>query len=295
MIIDKSLWQTCKITGKNIKDFGKSGKYYTDIFKEHLDSLGISLVDYFVKYCNIENPICPCGVCNKKLSIVKKGANFYWKKFECGRNEGVKKWSEEAKSTRLGENNPMYGKNPWNKGKNKDNNPIMKEKSERAKGRITPEHVKIKQSESARKRIIHGMSGKTHSNEEKIRMRQRTLERLKNGDFGKTKTLPHKLLSNVLEDLKIKYEEEKSLYYWNFDFYLIDYDVYIEVDGDYWHSNPKFYPNGPETKSQKINYTRDISKNNYCKKNNIKLMRFWENDIITNKESIICKLKELSV
>jgi G:T-mismatch repair DNA endonuclease (very short patch repair protein) len=293
MIIKKSLWTICKVDGEDIKKRGRSGKYYTDIFKEHLDSLGISLLDYFTKYCNLKPPICPCGICKKEVGITKIGANFYWKKMACGRNKGLIKWSEEAKINRIGENNPMYNKTPWNKGKNKENNIILKSISERRKGRITPEHVKLKQSQSAKKRLIHGHTGRTHSIEEKNRMRKRTLERIKNGDFAKTNTKPHQELKNILENLQLNYEEEKILSYWSFDFYLTDYDIYIEVDGDYWHSNPKFYPDGPKTKSQKINYSRDISKNNFCNRNNIKLVRFWENDLIQNKKEIICKLEEL--
>lgn len=297
MIIDKKLWHISKIDNKKIQElskiYGGSGVYYTEVFEKYLDSKNISLVEYFTKYCGLELKKCLCGICNKDLKIIKKGSNFSWSKMSCGRNNGVIKWSKEAKISRSGENNPMYGKQPWNKGKNKYNDPIMRKNSEMAKGRVTPDHVKLKQSESAKKRLIHGHTGRTHSQEEKIRMRYRTLERIKNGSFAKTNTIPHQELKSIIEQFGLKYEEEKIIEYWSFDFYLNDYYLYIEVDGDYWHSNPKFYPDGPKTKSQKINWARDISKNNYCLKHNLKLVRFWENDIIQNRKEVICKLEEL--
>jgi G:T-mismatch repair DNA endonuclease (very short patch repair protein) len=115
---------------------------------------------------------------------------------------------------------------------------------------------------------------------------------IENGDFKQTKTKPHIAFGKILDSLQIKYKEELILSKWSFDFYLFDYDVYVEVDGDYFHSNPKIYPNGPKTKTQNINWYRDIKKNKYCKENNIKLIRFWECDILNDEELIKCRLKE---
>jgi very-short-patch-repair endonuclease len=116
---------------------------------------------------------------------------------------------------------------------------------------------------------------------------------ISDGKFKHTKTECHIRFENILKKLEIKYEDEFVVEYWSFDFYLPEYNFYIEIDGDYWHSNPKFYPDGPKTKAQKINYTRNISKNNFCIKNNLNLLRFWENQIINNEKDIICNLKKL--
>ena len=64
--------------------------------------------EYFEKIYN--RPICSCGICNQKVDIKWRGCgNFAWKKYKCGRNTGVKIWSEQAKESRKGKNNPMYG------------------------------------------------------------------------------------------------------------------------------------------------------------------------------------------
>ncbi len=99
-------------------------------------------------------------------------------------------------------------------------------------------------------------------------------------------------MCSILSSLSIIYKEELTLDCWSVDIYLPDYNTYIEVDGDYFHSNPKIYPNGPKTNTQKINWYRDIKKNEYYKKNNIKVLRFWESDILNDRNYIICNLKE---
>lgn len=55
----------------------------------------------------------------------------------------------------------------------------------------------------------------------------------------------------------------------------------VKADGDYFHSNPKFYPNGPETETQKVNFGKDKAKNKYIPKRGFKLIRFWEEDILS--------------
>jgi len=94
----------------------------------------------------------------------------------------------------------------------------------------------------------------------------------------------------ILELLEIKYIHS---YYIKsigkiFDFYLPDYNVLIEVDGDFWHCNPiKF--DKPQCKTQELNSINDKFKNEWALQNNFKLLRFWENDI-NNNITLIKKL-----
>jgi very-short-patch-repair endonuclease len=213
----------------------------------------------------------------------------------CGRFPGQKIWSKQAKITRRGSGNPMYGKEPWNRGLTKDISDSLQQTSKKLKGRKLSDEFKKKLSESAKRRTVHGHTGHKHSKETIEFLRQNTIRLIKEGKFKQTKSRPHIAFAEILKQLNISYEEEKQLEYWSFDFYLPDYNIYIEVDGDYFHSNPKIYPNGPKTKTQKINYARDISKNKYCQTNHIQLLRFWESDILSAKEDVICKLKELLV
>lgn len=293
MTIDKSQWYTCKKCQKNIHELKKihGGKniYLTRVFKKHLQhDHNMSIDEYF----NITE-VCPCGICNKKLGVTVKGANFAIKKYACGRNVGVKIWSEQAKTSRLGSNNPMYGHIPWNKDLTAKNNEKVYNIACKLKGKHTPEETRKKQSEAAKKRTIHGHTGHKHSASTKQKMKESTLRMIQEGKFKHTQTKPHNYFKNLLDKLGIKYNEEHILSLWSFDFYLVEYDIYVEIDGDYFHSNPRIYPDGPKTKTQKINAYRDWKKNKYCTDNGIHLIRFWESDIFhMSKEQLLCKLRE---
>ncbi len=295
--IDKELWQECKLCKKKIKDlaeiYGGSGKYYTQVFERHLKKdHNISRDEYFERYT--KRPKCLCGICNKPCSIVCLPRSvFKWQEYACGRFKGLMEWSEKAKITRKGKGNPMYGIEAWNKGLTAETNEVVKAVRDGMVGRTTPEEVKRKQSKSAKKRKVHGHTGCKHSDAMKEKARARTLQMIKDGFFKQLKSKCHIKFGEILGELGIDFEEEYRNGHWSFDYYLIDFDVLIEVDGDYFHSNPKIYPSGPKSKTQKVNFTRDCAKNKYCIENNLKLLRFWECDVLENSEGIKCKLKEL--
>ena len=70
------------------------------------------------------------------------------------------------------------------------------------------------------------------------------------------------------------------------------YDIFIECDGDYWHANPKLYNDSSKLNStQKHNVGNDKRKNIFLEKENKKLFRFWECDILKNKNKIMNTLK----
>ncbi len=290
MIIEKKQWSICSICQEALDSivnrYGGSGIYKSVAFKKHLkNDHNITLDEYF-----IEKPICPCGKCNKKLGVTIRGANIRYKKMACGRNDGVMAWSENAKKERLGNKNPMFNKIPWNKGLSKETSSSINRTSEKLKNKIVSNLTKQKQSESAKKRVFHGHTGKKHSEETKNKLRLNTLRLIESGRFINQNTLPCRLFQKLLVKLNINFIREKVVSYWSFDFYIPDKELYIEVDGDYFHSNPKIYPSGPKTSTQKRNATRDIKKNLFCKSNNMSLIRFWESEIIGDIECVQQKL-----
>lgn len=296
-IIDSEKWLKCKICGALLGDMEKpktkkSTTYRCEKFLFHLMKHDILPEEYFLIYENIEIPYCKCG-CGTRLKIVQKGKNILYRDKIRGhyvRSDAVLEWHKKMKEERIGKNNPMFGKKAWNKGKTKHNNESMKEISDKLKGRKLPLDVRKKQSISAKKRKIHGHSGFKHSEETKQKIREKTLEQIKNGVFTQLKSKPHIMMASLLDSLDIKYEEEKQEGVFSYDFYLIDKGIYIEVDGDYFHSNPLFYSEGPTTKTQKINWYRDIKKKEYSEERKFVVKHFWENDIMKN--TIVVK-KEL--
>ena len=92
-------------------------------------------------------------------------------------------------------------------------------------------------------------------------------------------------IGNLLIDNNIKFETQYDVYYENkkfktYDFYLKDFNLLIEADGDYWHVNPtKYDENNVLTETQKQKLENDKFKNKLAKDNGYNLIRFWESDI----------------
>lgn len=290
-IIPKEDWLKCHICSTDlsemVKKYGGSGIYKTQCFEKHLKKEhNISINDYFE-----HNHLCECGICGKKTKISKKGSNFYIKEYACGRNPGLLKWSRDAKMSRKGENNPMFNKTPWNKGLSKETSKSIDNMAKKRTGKKHSIISRIKQSVAAKNRKVHGHTGCKHSKENIEKFRQNTLMMIKEGRYKHTNTMPMRVFRNFLNNKSIKYEEETILSCWSFDFYLQDYDVYIEIDGDYFHSNPKIYPYGPKTKTQKVNKYRDDKKNKFCEENSIRLVRIWESEILGDVKCVEKKLR----
>ena len=92
-------------------------------------------------------------------------------------------------------------------------------------------------------------------------------------------------ICKLLLDNNIKFETQYDVYYEEnkfktYDFYLIDFNLLIEADGDYWHVNPvKYNENDILTETQEKNIENDKFKNKLAKNNGYNLIRFWESDI----------------
>lgn len=99
---------------------------------------------------------------------------------------------------------------------------------------------------------------------------------------------------NILEALNIEYIQQYKLsaigrYY---DFYLPEYNILIECDGDYWHADPKKYKKEDLNATQKRNIRVDEQKNKYALMYGYVLLRFWEKDIYKNKKKVISILEK---
>lgn len=108
----------------------------------------------------------------------------------------------------------------------------------------------------------------------------------------------NKRIGEILSSMGIRYEEEyylkggESRYF--FDFFLIDHNVMIEVQGDYWHANPKIYeandiisyPGGLKKSATEM-WKKDAKKR-AALPDNIKLIEIWESEMnkSTNYELI---------
>jgi len=92
----------------------------------------------------------------------------------------------------------------------------------------------------------------------------------------------------MLKRLGIKFRAQYILKDRIYDFYLPEYETLIEVDGDYWHCNPRKYPSGPVNKMQTENRKNDVYKDSLAKAWGFNLLRIWEYDI-RNKGGYVSK------
>ena len=100
-------------------------------------------------------------------------------------------------------------------------------------------------------------------------------------------------IEKILINNNIKYDKQKMFNdckYKNllrFDFYLEDYNICLEYDGIQHFKINEYYGGEKAFKEQKI---KDSIKNEYCKNNNIELIRIRYNEKVNKKlEKIIMK------
>lgn len=108
------------------------------------------------------------------------------------------------------------------------------------------------------------------------------------GLFNSVKSTYELGIESWLDHEKIRYKrnDRKILDGKELDFLLVDHNVAIEFQGDYWHMNPKlFSPNDQHAKRKqtaKEIWNYDKWKFDKCKEKGIYLFQIWESDWIDN-------------
>ena len=115
--------------------------------------------------------------------------------------------------------------------------------------------------------------------------------------FGTSK-LEQDFAKNFLDKMKVEYVwqfEAKDIKR-SYDFYLPNSNILIEVDGDYWHVNPKKYDINDRdslTPTQKRDIRVDEMKNKWALLHGIPIYRIWEDDIRNRPNDVMKNLKEI--
>ena len=128
----------------------------------------------------------------------------------------------------------------------------------------------------------HPQFGLKRTPEQIKRMRIITTNRYTNGSF-KRDTKPQVKINEILDELNIVYQNEYNCKYYAIDNYLSKHHLMIEVNGDYFHSNPLAFSKLNQMQVKGI--IRDKKKRTYIKKyKNIDVLYIWESDIKNNPE-----------
>jgi very-short-patch-repair endonuclease len=193
--------------------------------------------------------------------------------------QGLLKNSEETKKkkslARMGNKNPIFGKHHSQETKNKIGN-LAKERN------LDPLFKAKMDKYFADPEVRKGFS-------------TRRSTWMANNPFKFKPSKLETLLSKYLDEWSIKYERQQSIGNKVFDFQIKNTNIIIEVDGDFWHCNPKLWPEGPAFQCQADAVLNDRVKDLILKEKGFRLIRLWESDIKKNIEEVKQKiLKEIN-
>lgn len=259
-----------------------------------------------------EQQICKEYFSKEKPSIVILG-----EKWNCdgatirnilkGNGYILRNLSESHKGKFVGENHPMYGQHHSEKTKQKIREKIGgknhfnygKHLSEKTRKRISISNKGnlswckglTKETDERVKKVGDSNKGKIVSEKSKQKMREKALQRIQNQHGPYKDTKPELKMKGILNELTIPFEHQFRLKNHLFDFRILNTNIIIEVDGDYWHGNPKKFKK--LSKIQKEQKQKDIKNEELAKVNNFVLLRFWQNDILNKKDFVINKLNEV--
>lgn len=225
---------------------------------------------------------------NRKRSIKTSSEHRFlteagWKRLK-EINVGEKVLVKKAATLLYGKENPSFGKLVGNDFRVGCPNKFL--------GKKFSESHKAALKTSAKRRIIHGHLGHKHSEETKSIIRKKTLKQIKEGKFPQTNTLPHRTLVEEMKKEKLwkgfvnEFTIENKF---SIDIANPNLKIAIEVHGDYWHANPKFYDK--RNFIQGRNVGRDKAKANLLEKRGWTLLVFWQDDIINNLSGCIRDIK----
>lgn len=275
------------------------GIYYLDKFSNYLENKhSIKFKDYCKKYLKFDWPLCPASGEETGFRVTGKGV--FISKFKRGKITkkhcpNFAKSCRELSEKRKGIGNPMFGREAWNKGLDA-NHPKIAKIVEKSKGRKTSLESREKQSASAKKRLVHGHTGKKHSEETIAKLRENTAKMYRDKKYNRVTSIEIKVRDFLIEK-RINFEEQHFFKYYSLDFALINEKICIECQGQFFHCDPRFYPNGPISNVQRRNLGRDKSKRKYLESKGWKMIEIWEAEINDGqfKDILTCKLKELKV
>lgn len=298
-------FSTCLIDGRTRAEITKlypgNGVYYMQKFDRYVqENHGINVKQYCIEYGGVTWPTCPgtgkevgyrsCSGEGLLIPLYVRGG------MRKDNHAGFKASCERLSVERKGEGNPRFGEAPWNKGiKAADDPRVARALAAALAAPFTPERLE-KMRQLSLGKAHHNMP---HSPETVEKMRIITARRWATGGFNVTNTSIHVKMREFLSALPLAqpFVEEHTEVYYSIDFAFPELKLAIECDGDYFHINPHFYPDGPKDKIQRRNAGRDKAKNTFLGNRGWTVLRYWECDINagTYKEPLLCKLRELGL
>ena len=108
-----------------------------------------------------------------------------------------------------------------------------------------------------------------------------------------TSKLEERFKEEFLDKLGVKYDyqyEAKDIGRW-YDFYLPEHNIIIEIDGSYYHADPRVITEDKLTPMHKHNMHVDELKNRWALMHGIPIIRIWEKDINDSPAKVLEALR----
>jgi len=231
---------------------------------------------YMLTHNITEIPKCKCG-CDQEVNFQLGKFGEYLQGHKARVSNGF--YSKEGLQKSLETRKQRFASGEleqWNKGKIYE-------------GEELEEKRRIAKDPARRAKISKALTGKPKSEEH----RKILCETLARNRKEILKGNPSKLeftFADMLVGLGIDFIHQYEVDGFDYDFYIPSKNILIEVDGDYWHGNPEKFT---ELNSmQRKNRGLDRLKTKHAADRNYQLLRFWENDITTNRLQVVQTLIE---
>lgn len=105
-------------------------------------------------------------------------------------------------------------------------------------------------------------------------------------------TKPEIVGYQMLDSLNIVYHRQHLIAHkFCVDAFVPSLNLIIQFDGDYWHGNPRKFPN-LDTRQLKRKRL-DTSQDAYMKKCGYTVLRVWESDLMKRPDTIIAQFREI--
>jgi very-short-patch-repair endonuclease len=258
-------------------------------------------IDYVL---NGIKPKCKCG-CGGDVKYL--GIDAGYTEYIRGHSSRIKNnWGHNEKAIKKSHDTQkkMYQNGElviWNKGltidddRVKDNIEKIMANPNRGKN-ISEKLIGVSKSKEHKLKIKENAKKRWENQEERDKQSLRKITSLIKSNYNNEKTELEKLFQTYLESINLKenidfiyqYQLGQALY----DFYLVNWNILIETDGDFYHCNPNSIHSIPTYQIQLKTVANDIRKNRIANSKSIKLLRFWEMDIKNDKNGVIKRLKE---
>ena len=164
--------------------------------------------------------------------------------------------------------------------------------SEKKENKIKEKENKINKQKIYKSQNV--IPSKNSSINENIIRKNDTPKQRKHPEYGTSK-LEDKFVKNILKKCGVEFQyqfkaESIGRY---FDFYIPEANTIIEINGGYWHSDPRLYEGKELTPVQKKNQKVDKWKKKWADEHRIPIYYFWEKDINENPEKVLIELREI--